>query len=47
MTAGPSETQVIIHDLYPLTEYEVWMSAFTLEEGPKSDWQSIVIGTCF
>ncbi|XP_068682562.1 uncharacterized protein [Montipora foliosa] len=44
VTAGPSETQVIIRDLYPLAEYEVWMSAFTFEEGPKSDWQSILIG---
>ena len=46
MTAGPSDTQVVISGLNQLAEYDVWMTAFTSKEGPKSQSQSTVIGGC-
>ena len=44
VTAGPSDTQVMITGLSQLAEYSVWITAFTFKEGPKSQSQSIVIG---
>ncbi|XP_074632022.1 scavenger receptor cysteine-rich domain-containing protein DMBT1-like isoform X2 [Acropora palmata] len=44
VTAGPSDTQVMITGLNQLAEYSVWITAFTFKEGPKSQSQSIVIG---
>ncbi|XP_074632006.1 uncharacterized protein LOC141890434 isoform X2 [Acropora palmata] len=44
VTAGPSDTQVMITGLNQLAEYIVWITAFTFKEGPKSQSQSIVIG---
>ena len=46
VTASPSDTQVMIGSLTQLAEYEVWMTAFTFKEGPKSQSQSTVIGGC-
>ncbi|XP_067024678.1 uncharacterized protein [Acropora muricata] len=44
VTAGPSDTQVMITGLNQLEEYSVWITAFTSKEGPKSQSQSTVIG---
>ena len=46
MTAGPSDTQIVISGLNQLSEYYVWMTAFTFKEGPRSQSLSIVIGEC-
>lgn len=46
VTAGPLDTQSVISGLNQLAEYEVWMTAFTFKEGPKSESHSIVIGEC-
>ena len=44
ITIGPSELQVVIHGLEFMQKYEVSVSAFNNEEGPRSERLEFVIG---
>ena len=37
-------TQVTLFDLHSLKEYEIAVLAFTSKVGPRSEWQTIVVG---
>lgn len=44
MNISSSETRVTLFDLQPLKEYEIAIEAFTSIAGPRSEWQTIVVG---
>lgn len=45
VTISPHETQTIIYGLETMQQYQVSVSAYNNEdEGPRSEWQEIVIG---
>lgn len=41
-----SETQVVLDDLDGGRKYQISVAAFTVDVGPRSEWQTIVVGKC-
>ena len=44
LNISSSLTQVILFGLHPFKEYEIAVEAFTSKVGPRSEWQTIVVG---
>lgn len=44
LNTSSSVTRVTFFDLQPLKEYEIAIEAFTSKVGPRSEWQTIVVG---
>lgn len=46
VNVSSSENQVILNDLDGGRRYQISVAAFTVDVGPKSNWQTFMVGTC-
>lgn len=44
VNVSSSETQVVLNDLDGGRKYQISVAAFTVDVGPRSEWQAIIIG---